>query len=540
MTNPRSSTDTLTRPDKTSDSTIAPGAAGRRIWTLIVACLGVALVVGSMVALNTALSDIVVATSATQTELNWIVDGYTLALACLLLPAGTIGDRYGRRGALLVGLAIFSIASVAPVVFHGPVQIIAARALAGAGAAFVMPATLSLLTVAYPKDERTKAVGIWAGVAGSGGVLGMLGSGLLLHFWDWRSIFWALSVAGALVFALTFTVSRSRDRDAPAVDWPGAVLIGAAVAVFVFGILQAPTLGWTDPVIVGCLAAGLVIAVVFGFVEFRRRQPLLDVRLFASPDFATGVATITVVFIATFGFFYLGMQYVQQVLGYSPLVTALAFSPMVLPLGALSALSFWYLPRLGLRLVVFAGMLLMSAGFFCLRGIALDASYVDLCWRFLVLSVGLGLCTAPTTSAIMGAVPDEKQGVASAINDTTREVGGALGIAVAGSILAERYSHELVPRKCDLYTRGQSGMASRTRPLRGPWSTWSCAAATSVSGYGGATGMLSAPAPAAAVRSAAACCLACAEKSSLPSRRTVTLANSIGQNGSSTRSARLA
>jgi Major Facilitator Superfamily len=191
-----------------------------------------------------------------------------------------------------------------------------------------MPATLSLLTVAYPKEQRTTAVGIWAGVAGSGGVSGMLGSGLLLYFWDWQSNFWALGGAGAVLFLLAFTVSRSRDRDAPPVDWPGALLIGAAVAVFVFGILQAPAHGWTDAVIVSC-----------------------------NQDFTTGVATITVVFIATFGFSYLAMQYVQQVMGYSPLATAIAFSPMILPLGTLSAVSFRYLPELGLRLEVFAGML---------------------------------------------------------------------------------------------------------------------------------------------------------------------------------------
>jgi hypothetical protein len=202
---------------------------------------------------------------------------------------------------------------------------------------------------------------------------------------------------------------------------------------------------------------GVVLAVAFGIVEFRRPQPLLDVRLLRDPGFATAVATITVVFLATFGFVYLGMQYVQQVMGYSPLATAIAFSPMVVPLTVLSALSFWYLPRLGLRLVVFIGMVLMSAGFFCLRGIELNGSYLDLLWRLLILSCGIGLCTAPTTSAIMGAVPDEKLGVASAINDTTREIGGALGIAVAGSILAGGYSHELTPR-----------LATFPPPVRGP------------------------------------------------------------------------
>ena len=146
--------------------------------------MGVALVVASMTALNTALGDLAVATSATQTQLTWVVDGYTLALACLLLPAGAIGDRYGRRGALLAGLVVFALGSAAPAILHNPLQIIAGRAVAGIGAAFVMPATLSLLTVAYPKEDRMKAVGVWAGTAGSGGVLGMLGSGLLLRFWD--------------------------------------------------------------------------------------------------------------------------------------------------------------------------------------------------------------------------------------------------------------------------------------------------------------------------------------------------------------------
>lgn len=203
--------DALIRPDKGTDSLLHDVPSRQRVWTLVVACLGVALVICSMIALNTALGDIAVTTSATQSQLTWVVDGYTLTLACLLLPAGAIGDRYGRRSALLVGLALFTLACLAPVFFNVPWQIIAARALAGAGAAFVMPATLSLLTEVYPKEERTKAVGVWAAVAGSGAVLGMLGSGVLLHFWQWQSVFWALSGAGVVVFALT--------ASAPARDW---------------------------------------------------------------------------------------------------------------------------------------------------------------------------------------------------------------------------------------------------------------------------------------------------------------------------------
>src|ERR1700754_347866 len=188
-----SMTESAVRSDPRADRSFAGRSKVRRGWTLVVACAGVSLVIASMVALNTALADIAVATSATQTELTWIVDSYTLLLACLLLPAGAIGDRYGRRTALLVGLAIFAVASFAPLVFSSPVQIIAARALAGAGAAFVMPATLSLLTVVTPPERRAKVIGIWAGVAGSGGVIGLLGTGLLLQFWDWQSIFWALA-----------------------------------------------------------------------------------------------------------------------------------------------------------------------------------------------------------------------------------------------------------------------------------------------------------------------------------------------------------
>ena len=385
------------------------------------------------------------------------MDSYTLLLACLLLPAGAIGDRYGRRTALLVGLAVFAVASFAPLVLDTPVQIIAARAVAGAGAAFVMPATLSLLTVAYPAEERTKAVGIWAGVAGSGGVFGLIGAGLLLRFFEWQSLFWTLAGIGVVLFVLTLTIAESREGNAPPLDWPGAVTIGSAVAVFVFGILEAPAHGWTDPRVYGCMIAGSLLAVLFGLIELRRWHPLLDIRLFLNPYFGTGAATITLVFLGTFALFYLVTQYIQQVMGYTPLTTAIALAPMAVPLLAFSLLSSWYLPKIGLRAVVFASMVLVSVGFLCMGTLTVDSSYVDVLWPLLVISSGFGLCTAPTTSAIMMAAPDEKQGVASAVNDATREVGGALGIAMAGSILAGSYGHQVVP-----------GLTASPEPVRGP------------------------------------------------------------------------
>ena len=437
--------DALIRPDQRTEAAAALGSNRARIWTMVVACMGVTLVIASMVALNTALGDIAVATSATQSQLTWIVDCYSVALACLLLPAGAIGDRYGRRGAFLIGLATFAIASLASTVFTSPLQLIAARGVAGVGAAFIMPATLSLLTATYREDQRAKATGIWAGVAGSGAVIGMLGSGTLLHFWSWRSIFWAFAGFAALIFVFACSVSSSRDEKATPLDWAGAGLIAGAVAVFVFGLLEAPTRGWSHPLVYGSMSAGVVLAVAFGFVELRRRHPLLDVRLFRRPDFATGSATITIFFMAMLGFFFVIMQYIQLVMGYSPLQTAFALSPLMVPMLTLTALSHWYLPRLGLRLVVFIGLLLISAGFLWMRGLQLDSPYWDMMWPLLVMSTGIGFCTAPSTTAIMAAVPDEKQGVASAINDTTREIGAALGIALAGSILAARYAHVLTP-----------------------------------------------------------------------------------------------
>ncbi|WP_006245100.1 MFS transporter [Mycolicibacterium tusciae] len=437
--------DTLARSDQSIDANLATLSRFGRIWLLTVAGLDVLLVISSMVALNAALPDIAVETAATQTQLTWIVDGYTLVLACLLLPAGAIGDRYGRRGALVGGLAIFAVASIAPVFLDSPVQIILARALAGVGAAFVMPATLSLLTAAFPKSERNKAVGIWAGVASSGAIVGFMGTGLLLQVFSWQSIFYAFTASAVALIICTLTIRSSRDETATPIDGIGAVLIGSAVAVFVFGVVEAPVRGWTHPVVWGCMVAGVGLAVAFAMVELRRRHPLLDVRLFARPDFATGSVGITILFFANFGFFFIAMQYLQLVLGYSPLETAFALAPLAVPIMILGATMHLYLPKIGLRTAVALGLFLIGAGLFLMRYLDAGSSYLDLVWPLLITSAGIGLCVAPTTSAIMNAVPNEKQGVASAVNDTTREVGAAVGIAVAGSVLAAQYGTVLAP-----------------------------------------------------------------------------------------------
>jgi MFS family permease len=418
----------------------------RRATTLIAGCAGVALVVGSMVAFNTALGDIARATSASQTQLTWIVDGYTVALACLLLPAGAIGDRYGRRSALLAGLTVFAVASAAPAVSDSPDAIVLWRIAAGAGAAFVMPATLALMAQVYPHSQRPRIVGLWAGVAGCAGVAGMLGSAVLVEYSDWRAICWALGGAAVVVAAAACAVPASKAATASRIDWVGAVLIAAAIAVVVLALLDAPRRGWDHPLTLAGLAAAVGLGWLFVVVERRRPAPLLDVTLFADPRFAASVATVVVTFAATFGFFYLAMQYAQLILGYSPLAAAFAFAPFAVPVVVLSALSFRFAPRLGLRTVLGAGLAFITAGFASMLALQRESPYALLAAAVLVIGSGIGLCTASATSAIMSSVRDERQGLGSAINDVAREIGAAVGIAIAGSVLAERYTDTVTTR----------------------------------------------------------------------------------------------
>ena len=346
---------------------------------------------------------------------------------------------------MLVGLTIFGLASFAPTILDSPMHIIVARAVAGAGAAFIMPATLSLLTAAFPKNERNKAIGIWAGFASSAAIVGFMGTGLLLRYFAWQSVFYAFAIASVVLIVCTLTIRSSRDERATPVDWIGAVLIGCSVAVFVFGVIEAPVRGWSHPIVWGCMSAGVALAVVFALFELRRKHPLLDVRLFGRPDFTIGSVGITFLFFSNFGFFFVAMQYLQLILGYTPLQTAWALGPLAVPIIALGATMHLILPKVGLRVVVAAGLFLIAAGLFSMQYFQADSSYIEIVWPIMITATGIGLSVAPTTSAIMNAVPTDKQGVASAVNDTTREVGAAVGIAVAGSVLAAQYSHALSP-----------------------------------------------------------------------------------------------
>ncbi len=416
-----------------------------QVWTVVVSCASVSLVVAAMAALYGALPVIALDVGASQQQLTWIVDGYTLALACLVLPAGALGDRFGRRKLQLIGMLIFAAASAIPLAASGPTTLILARSLAGVGAALVMPSTLSLITASFPPARRAQAIGIWAGVVGAGGLMGVLGAGLLLEKWSWRSIFWSLAIAGVVLAALVTKVQESADRSRPKLDPAGSVLIALAISTVVYGLMEGPDRGWTSAIVLGSFIVGAVAVFQFVLVERGRDEPLLDVRYFARRAFGSATLCITLQFLVTFGLFLLLVQWFQLVLGYSVIKSALALAPLGPPLMVLSVVSPWITRRVGLRATYVIGLVAIGGGLFCFARLDAGSTFASVLVPMLVISSGIGLCSAPATATIVHETPSEKHGVAAAVNDASRELGAALGIAIAGSALAATYSHRISP-----------------------------------------------------------------------------------------------
>ena len=314
------------------------------------------------------------------------------------------------------------------------------RAVLGLGAALVMPATLSTITGTFAAEHRAKAVSIWAGVAGAGAVVGVLASGLLLEAWSWRSIF-ALNVVlviAAIVGTLRF-VPESADPAAPRLDVPGALLAGLGLIVLVYSIIEAPTHGWVSTRTLGGLGAGLAILTGFVLFELRRRDPMLDPRVFTRRRLSAGTLSIFVQFFAFFGFMFLLLQYLQLVRGDSALVSAVSLLPMAATLMPTSRLVPKLVARVGARRVCATGLVLLSAGLFVIAQVEAESSYWLLLAGLLPIGAGMGAAMTPATTAITESLPASQQGVGSALNDLARELGGALGIAVVGSVLSSVY-----------------------------------------------------------------------------------------------------
>lgn len=417
---------------------------GRRRAVLASMCLALVLVVAGVSMLSVALPTLAGELGASQSDQQWIIDAYALALAALLLPAGALGDRFGRRGALLVGIAVFGVASLMSAWADTSGQLVAWRALAGIGAALIMPGTLSTITSVFPADQRARAVGIWAGFAGAGGTLGLVAAGALLEVFWWGAIFVVTAgLAAVALVATAVSVPSTRDAEHSALDPLGSVLSVLAVGGLVLGIIEGPARGWTDVVTLGGLVVGVLAAVAFVRWELHTDRPLLDPRLFRLHGFATGSAALFLLFFAMFGFFFIVLQFMQLILGYGTLLSAVALLPMAAVMLPLSTVAATLSERYGMRVVSTIGLVLGAGGFATLATMTVDSGYLHLLAGLMLIGCGFALAMTPATNAIVASLPRAKQGVASAVNDTAREMGAALGVAVLGSAFNEGYARDI-------------------------------------------------------------------------------------------------
>jgi MFS transporter, DHA2 family, multidrug resistance protein len=429
----------------------------RRWWTLAVLCLSLLIVFVGNSSLNVALPTIERHFHATNSQLQWVVAIYSLVFAGMLFTSGALGDRFGRKGALQLGLLGFLSACALATMSTAMWQLIACRALMGFCAAFIMPSTLSILVNVFPPHERAKAIGIWAGITGAAGAIGPVASGWLLgHFW-FGSVF--LVNVPIILVALVggfFLVPKSKDPEEGILDPGGAMLSIVGIVALVYGLIEAPANGWASRSTLISFAVALVVLTGFVFWERSRKDPMLDMAYFKNPAFSTGTGGMILVFLAMYGVMFLITQYFQLVLGYTPLESALRFSIMAPVMMIVSPLTPRIVARVGANRTVAVGMGLVGAGFllFSQLGVATPYWYILCC--VVPLVSGISLTMSPMTGSIMSAVPARRAGAGSAMNDASRELGAALGLAVLGSIAASKYGSHLAPHVSSLSASARS------------------------------------------------------------------------------------
>jgi EmrB/QacA subfamily drug resistance transporter len=412
----------------------------RRWWTLAV--LSISLVVISLdnTILNVALPSIARDLGASSSQLQWVVDAYMLVFAGLLLTAGSLGDRFGRRRALSAGLLVFGTGSVLAALSGGTGELIASRALMGVGGALIMPSTLSILTAIFPAEERAKAIGAWAAVAGLGIALGPIAGGWLVEHADWHWVFIVNVPIVVLALGLgRVLVPESRDPSPDRADIPGAALSTLGLTALLWGIIEAPGRGWTAGPILAAFALAVLVLGLFAAWELRTSSPMLDVRLFADRRFSGASAAIALAFFGLFGVLFFTSQYLQSVHGFSALEAGVWSLPVAAgialggPSGArLSA-------RIGAKLTVSGGLFVLAAGLVLYSTARPGSGFGLIGGAEVILGAGIGLAMTPATDSIMGTLPPERASVGSAMNDTVRQVGGALGVAILGSVLSSHY-----------------------------------------------------------------------------------------------------
>ncbi|MER7480057.1 DHA2 family efflux MFS transporter permease subunit [Streptomyces sp. NPDC126510] len=415
----------------------------RRWWALLVLCLSLLIIVMANTALTVAAPAMTEDLGLSSADLQWVIDGYTVPYAALMLLLGAIGDKYSRRGALVLGLVVFAGGSVFGYLADSSTTVIAARAVMGAGAAMIMPATLSLLAATFPRAERAKAITLWTATAGLAIAAGPLVAGALLEDHGWSSTFLinvpvaVLALAGAFVL-----VPPSRAADRGRIDYGGGLLSVVWIAALVYMIIEGPHFGWGVKAVTAAVVAGAGL-VTFVLWELRHPRPLLDVRRFTNRGFAGSNLAVALFFLAVFGAFYYLTQHLQFVLGYDALDTGLRMLPLAGAVFVGSALTGFLTPRVGMKWTVTAGMVGGTAALALLTRVDAGSSYGDFVAPLVVLGLSIGLALSPCTDAIMGAFPESELGVGGAVNDTSLELGGSLGIAILGSLLATSYSGHL-------------------------------------------------------------------------------------------------
>ncbi|WP_116998857.1 MFS transporter [Desertimonas flava] len=427
---------------RTSDRSdaIDPAVYARRWQILIVLCLSLTVVMVANGSLNVALPILADSLGASSSSLQWMVDSYALVFAGMLFAAGTLGDRFGRKRALQFGLVLFLGAALFAVQSDTANQIIGARAVMGFAAAFVMPSTLSLLANVFPAEERGRAIALWAGIAAGGAALGPPTSGFLVeHFW-WGSVF--LVNVPVLVIAIVagrILLPESRDPDGHRIDLPGVALSIVGIGALVYAIIEAPAKGWLSAHTMVVATVAVVALLLFAARELTAREPMVDFELFRNRAFSGASFGIAVSYLVMFGMMFLLTQYLQMVLGYSPFGAGLLMLPMSLTMMVLAPQAAKVVARHGVARVVPVGMSLVAAGLVALSFLDTDSPGPAVYLALGPMIVGLSSTTPALTATIMSAVPRERAGVGSAMNDTTRELGGALGVAVLGSLVTTRF-----------------------------------------------------------------------------------------------------
>lgn len=419
----------------------------RRWQILAVLCLSVLLVVMDNTIVNVTLPTIARDLNASTSALQWVVDAYTLVFAGLLLVGGNLGDRLGRRRMLQAGLVLFAMSSAGAALAGSSGELIAARSAMGVAAALIYPATLAILNNVFTvARERATAIGIWAGVSGLAIAIGPVTGGALLLRFSWSSVFYInVPIALGAIVVGRLLLPESRDPRAGRYDPIGALLSVTGITLLTWSIIQGPRQGWESDATLGGMAGAAVLLVFFAWHQLRRPDPMLDVRLFRNPRFTAASGAIALAFLALFGFMFLITQYFQSVRGYDPFKAGAASLPVAILIAVISPLAVMIMKRIGTKVVVAAGLAMMSASFLVVLIIPTDADY----WREItimmtLLGAGLAMTSGPATEAVMGALPPTKAGAGSAVNDTTRQLGGTLGVAIMGSVLNSAYGHTVL------------------------------------------------------------------------------------------------